>query len=210
MSRIGGPAAPARSARIVTEGKMKMSDFPASELWDFTLSIYGQQGVSQACIALQDRRGLDVDVMLFCSWLGATGRGAIGREELDRAWDAIAIWQVDVVSALRAVRRRIKDGFPEAPEAAAKAVGKAVLSREIEAERISLIMLEGTTSRPAAPERPAGERAADAAANYALYFTSKGVEPDATDRADLLTILSAAVGDGDADADAALHGAFVT
>ncbi len=177
-----------------------MTDFPSSELWDFTLSVYGQKGVSQACIALQDRRGLDVDVMLFCSWLGATGRGAISREELDRAWEAIALWQAEIVTTLRAVRRRIKDGFAGAPEAAAKAVGKAVLTREIEAERISLIMLEGTTSRSAAPDRPAGKRAADAAANYALYLASQGVAPDTADRADLLTILSAAVTGGDAGA----------
>ncbi len=183
-----------------------MTDFPASELWDFTLSVYGQEGVSQACIALQDRRGLDVDVMLFCSWLGATGRGVLSRHELDRAWEAIAPWQAEVVTALRAVRRRIKDGFSGAPEEAAKAVGKAVLSREIEAERITLIMLEGTTSRPAEPKRPAGKRAADAAANYALYLASRDVAPDAADRADLLTILSAAVADGDAGA--ALDGAF--
>lgn len=183
-----------------------MSDFPASELWDFTLSVYGQDGVSQACIALQDRHGLDVDVILFCSWLGATGRGAIGREELDRAWGAIAAWQGEVVSALRAVRRRIKDGFPAAPEEAAKVVGKAVLSREIEAERISLIMLEGTTSRAAEPGRPAEMRAIDAAANYALYFGSRDVAPGAADRADLLTILSAAIPDGKAGS--ALEGAF--
>ena len=183
-----------------------MTDFPASELWDFTLSVYGQEGVSRACIALQDRRGLDVDVMLFCSWLGATGRGALSRGDLDRAWEAIAPWQAEVVTALRAVRRRIKEGFAGAPEEAAKAVGKAVLTREIEAERISLIMLEGTTFRPAGPDRPAGERAADAAASYALYLTSKGVEPDTADRADLLTILSAAVTDGDAGA--ALDRAF--
>ena len=33
-----------------------MTDFPSSELWDFTLSVYRQEGVSQACIALQDRQ----------------------------------------------------------------------------------------------------------------------------------------------------------
>jgi uncharacterized protein (TIGR02444 family) len=191
---------------MVNAGQGHMTDFPASELWDFTLSVYGQEGVAGACIALQDRRGLDVDVMLFCSWHGATGRGAIGLEELDRAWAAVAVWQAEVVSALRAVRRRIKDGFPAAPEDAARDIGKAVLSREIEAEHISLIMLEGTTSRAADPGLPGERRLADAAASYALYLGSRGVEPDAADRADLLAILSAAV--PDCDAGAALDGAF--
>ena len=167
-----------------------MSDFPASELWDFTISVYGREGVSGACIALQDRRGLDVDMILMCGWLGASGRGRTNAQELETAWKAISAWQAEIVGTLRAVRRRIKEGYPQAPEAAATAVGKAVLKQEIEAERVAQIMLEATFDRAARAGTAPAEQAADTAANLALYLNSRGVSPDDEDRANLATILA--------------------
>ncbi|MBT5416101.1 MAG: TIGR02444 family protein [Rhodospirillaceae bacterium] len=167
-----------------------MSDFPASELWDFTISVYGREGVSAACIALQDRRGLDVDMILMCCWLGASGRGRANAQELDAGWQAIAAWQAEVVGALRAVRRRIKDGYAGAPETAATAVGKAVLKQEIEAEHVAQIMLEATIDRAGKPSAAPAEQAADAAANLALYLKNRDVSPAGEDRKDLATILA--------------------
>jgi uncharacterized protein (TIGR02444 family) len=186
-----------------------MSDFPASELWDFTISVYGREGVSAACIALQDRRGLDVDMILMCGWLGASGRGRTNAQELESAWKAISAWQAEVVGTLRAVRRRIKEGYPQAPQAAAAAVGKAVLKQEIEAEHVSQIMLEATIERAARPGTTPAEQAADTAANLALYLSSRGVVPDAEDRANLKTILAGTAPALSADdTDKALNAAF--
>lgn len=176
-----------------------MSDFPASELWDFTISVYGREGVSGACIALQDRRGLDVDMILMCGWLGASGRGRLTAEELETAWKAISAWQAEIVGTLRAVRRRIKEGYPNAPEAAATAVGKAVLKQEIEAERVAQIMLEATIDRPGKPGATAAEQAADTAANLALYLKSRAVAPDDEDRKNLAIILAGTAPDLSAD-----------
>lgn len=172
-----------------------MSDFPASELWDFTISVYGREGVSGACIALQDRRGLDVDMILMCGWLGASGRGHTNAQELETAWKAISAWQAEIVGTLRAVRRRIKEGYPQAPEAAATAVGKAVLKQEIEAERVAQIMLEATIDRAGRPGAAPAEQAADTAANLALYLKSRGVVADDEDRKSLATILAGTVPD---------------
>ena len=47
-------------------------DFPKSAFWDFTLQVYGREGVSPAVIALQDTHRLDVDILLFCCWTGST------------------------------------------------------------------------------------------------------------------------------------------
>ena len=176
-----------------------MSDFPASELWDFTISVYGREGVSGACIALQDRRGLDVDLLLMCCWLGASGRGRTDAAELDRAWNAVSAWQAEVVATLRAVRRRIKEGFPGAPEAAAATVGKAVLKQEIEGEHVTQIMLEQTIDRPGNDGVAPARQAADAAANLALYVKGQSISPDDRDRADLATILAGTAPDLPAD-----------
>ena len=43
-------------------------------LWRFSLAFYARPGVAEALIALQDRAGLDVNLMLFALWLGVSGR----------------------------------------------------------------------------------------------------------------------------------------
>jgi len=57
---------------------------------------------------LQDRRGLDVNVLLFAAWAGAVCGVRLSPEELARIDSAIADWRAEVVRPLRAVRRRVK------------------------------------------------------------------------------------------------------
>ncbi|HKS89918.1 MAG TPA: TIGR02444 family protein, partial [Stellaceae bacterium] len=39
--------------------------------WRFSLALYARPGVAEALIALQDRAGRDVNLMLFALWFGA-------------------------------------------------------------------------------------------------------------------------------------------
>ena len=48
--------------------------WPASALWDYAVDLYARPGVREACLALQDRAGADVNLLLLACWLGATGR----------------------------------------------------------------------------------------------------------------------------------------
>ena len=41
--------------------------------WNFSIVIYGQPGVREACLRLQDKAGLDVNVLLYCLWRAARG-----------------------------------------------------------------------------------------------------------------------------------------
>ena len=56
--------------------------FPASEFWDFTIAHYGREGLSPAVIALQDRLGVDVNMLLLCCWAGSTGRCVTVHEKI--------------------------------------------------------------------------------------------------------------------------------
>ena len=58
-------------------------------LWRFSVAFCARPGVSQALIALQDRAGGDVNLMLFALWLGVSGGGRLSNEELVTA-DRIA------------------------------------------------------------------------------------------------------------------------
>lgn len=82
-----------------------MTDNP---LWDFSLALYARPGVAAACLELQDRRGLDVNVLLFAAWAGAACGVRLSAEELSRIDGTVSTWRNEVVRPLRAVRRRVK------------------------------------------------------------------------------------------------------
>ena len=71
--------------------------WPASALWDYAVDLYARPGVREACLALQDRAGADVNLLLLACWLGATGR------RLDPA--ALARLQTDALAWQEAVVR---------------------------------------------------------------------------------------------------------
>ena len=53
---------------------------PDPGLWDFSLALYARPGAAEACLALQERHGTDVNLLLFCCWAGSRGRGLSGAE----------------------------------------------------------------------------------------------------------------------------------
>ncbi len=148
-----------------------MSD-AAAGLWRFSLAIYARPGVAPACLVLQDQHGRDVNVMLFCCWLGASGRGRLDRAALEAADRAVTGWRHEIVEPFRAARRAIKTvALPDSDSIYAKA--KAV---ELEAERLLQRQLAAR-----APEEnvglPAERRLADALANLALYVGDAPAAP---------------------------------
>ena len=62
-----------------------MNDTPTATtpFWRFSLTYYGQPGVSDACIALQDGCGVDVNLLLYSSVERFREHGA-AKDWLDR------------------------------------------------------------------------------------------------------------------------------
>ncbi|MDP1749408.1 MAG: TIGR02444 family protein, partial [Reyranella sp.] len=80
-----------------------MSDFLPHPFWNFSLEIYGGEGVAEACLDLQERRGCDVNILLFCCWLGASGRPTLTADRLRAILKASDAWQAEIVQPLRRV-----------------------------------------------------------------------------------------------------------
>ena len=78
-------------------------DFPDHPFWDFSLEVYGRNGIPEACLELQDAHQVDVNVILFCCWMGGTGRGRLERAEMEAMCDAVAEWHEVVVRGVRGV-----------------------------------------------------------------------------------------------------------
>ena len=149
--------------------------------WDFSLAVYGREGVATACLALQDRHGLDVNLALYCAWAGHRGR-ALSAVDLARLTAVARSWQADVVAPLRAIRRHLK-ALTALPESAAEQLRTRVKEIELEAEAVEQRMLY--EALPVADGRGAP---AIAGGNMVAYLESLGIAPDATDVADLAAI----------------------
>jgi len=108
------------------------SDTP---FWHFSLHFYRQAGVADACIALQDDCGVDVNLLLFLLWLAAGGRqlSATNVQELD---DAVRGWRTLTIVPIRDVRRQLK-GAPTLVESGKQeAFRTKIKAIELEAERL--------------------------------------------------------------------------
>jgi uncharacterized protein (TIGR02444 family) len=136
---------------------------PGAEFWDFTLSFYGRDGVSPACIALQDDHAKDVNLALFCCWLGISGRGRITAARLAAADAVITPWRQQVIEPLRAARRALKAIAGPGSEGIYAAVKKV----ELEGERLGQQRLAALA--PPRSDVSAADAREDAAANLALY-----------------------------------------
>jgi len=168
-------------------------DFPEHPFWDFALRVYKTPGVSDACLEIQERHGADVNVLLFCCWLGESGRGAVTPERLAESCRAVASWHESVVKKLRAVRRVLKSGIEKAPSDLAATLRTQIQKYEIDAEHIELLTLAASVA-DLEPDvsRPADARAEDAIGNIGVYLASLNAALMGADRSALGRIVAAA------------------
>lgn len=170
-----------------------MSDgFPDHPFWDFSLAVYMTEGVGPACIALQERHQIDVNILMFLLWLGASGRGAASEADLAAIMTAAGPWHREVVRRLRQVRTRMKGGFPPAPPELSESLRKRIGKIEIDCEHVEQLVLAAAVDRAADPARALGMRAADAAASVARYFASIGARVSADDQAAIAAVMRVA------------------
>jgi uncharacterized protein (TIGR02444 family) len=78
-----------------------------NDFWRFSLAVYGQIEVAKECLDLQQTIGIDVNILLFCAWIGRRNF-ALGHKEIEAASRIVAAWHENVVRPLRSVRQQVK------------------------------------------------------------------------------------------------------
>jgi uncharacterized protein (TIGR02444 family) len=113
-------------------------------LWAFSLAVYGAEGVAAECLDLQERFGVDVNLLLFAAHAGAREGVQLDAPDIAAAAAAVSAWHGEIVRALRDARRALKplsldDNNPL--HAAASSLRTQVKATELKAEKIELAML---------------------------------------------------------------------
>ncbi len=169
-----------------------MSDFLPHPFWNFSLELYAGDGVAEACLDLQERRGCDVNVLLFCCWLGASGRPTLTADRLRSILGASDAWQSEVVKPLREMRRRLKDGsWPGALPETVDAVRRRVADAELAAEHAEQLKLASLHTPAADRDRSPEKRLRAAVGNLGVYAVCLGVVPDDEDRKAVAALMRA-------------------
>ena len=120
----------------------------ARALWDFAVRLYGEPGVGEACLALQDRFGVDIPLMLWAAWLG----GGAHPSALRAGDRAVGPWRARAVRPVRALRRNLRHSVAGLDDGAREEWRGSVKRLEIEAERLALGILAGVGQRGGPPD----------------------------------------------------------
>jgi len=103
--------------------------------WRFSLQFYRLAGVSDACIALQDEYGVDVNLLLFLLWRAGEGR-QLAADEV-RSLDAkVRDWRNLTVVPIRTIRRKLKSARTVIDPGEQEAFRAKIKAIELEAERL--------------------------------------------------------------------------
>jgi uncharacterized protein (TIGR02444 family) len=147
-----------------------------SAFWRFSLQFYRLPKVADACIALQEEAGVDVNLLLFLLWQ-ARQRRQLSTADVAALEAQIAPWRDATVIPLRSVRRSLKSSVSLVEVATAEAFRNRIKAVELEAER-----LQQEAMFALAPVGAEGSDPDDAArANVAAYeqMLSKRFPPEA-------------------------------
>jgi uncharacterized protein (TIGR02444 family) len=156
-----------------------------SPFWQFSVKFYAEPGVAPACIELQDKAEVDVNVLFFLLWNASQGR-ALNAAEVEEFERAIGPWREMAVVPIRNVRRALKTPPPVMALADAEALRTRVKAIELEAERLQQEALY-ELARSARFGRPAASTADAARDSLSSYQGVIGPFPPVP----LATVLSA-------------------
>jgi len=140
--------------------------------WNFSLEVYSKKGVSDACITLQEKCGVDVNILLFCCWAASVGHPVLSKDEVTLLCKSVADWNYDIVQKLRHVRKSLKIKNYECNEEEARHLQKLVLDVELTAEQIEQFKLMRTITVLEDDSVSQMQRINNALENISLYFSS--------------------------------------
>lgn len=154
----------------------------SEEFWRYAARLYGQNGVEDACLALQDL-GLNVNLLLLIFWLAEQGRPALSAEDLQRLNTAIEPWHQGLTVRLCQARRFVK------AQAGRNDLYRRLLDLELEAERVEQGQLIAALPAAEAAEVSSLRAAAGSLAAY-LAVLPRAASPSA--REHMAVLLAAA------------------
>lgn len=155
-----------------------VNEFQHNPFWDYSLSLYEKPGVADACLYLQDKFGLDVNLLLFCVWFGASGRGPLDADEIDNCVQRTGDWRTKVIEPLRAIRLACREEPLGVPEFLLQVFRPRMREIELHAEHVEQLVLAETVRNRPAEDVTDDVGAHDAQLNLLAYLAAAATRRD--------------------------------
>jgi len=163
--------------------------------WDFSVRTYRSDGVPEACLSAQNDYGADVNMLLYCCWVGVHA-GRFDPALFDRATRFSECWSDGVVGPLRSARTWMKHAGCNAenmPTAACMSLREDIKHVEFAAEKMQEEVLESFAEVSRTGKAPDARVLAAVVANLMQYSVHAGLAVDADLRQKYAAIVCAAV-----------------
>lgn len=115
--------------------------FPDSDFWDFSIDYYKNSGVEKSCLKLQDHYSLNVNLILFCFWLGQKNKVKLEADQWRQLITISLPWE-DIVTSLRKSRRILKQSPVALPADFKQETSEGVSKIELNTEHMQQLSLE--------------------------------------------------------------------
>jgi len=172
--------------------------FPSSEFWDFSIRTYRMPQVETACLSLQDTVNADVNIILYCCWMGEK-RQPLGADDMTLLLDTSQRWQDAILQPLRNARRMLKQHIIAMPDKRLEQTVRNMSEVEINAEHMEQQALEKAIDLGSRPADDSRSPLAISTANLSLYLQQlEGVSGIGDIAAELTALLDAIYQDEEA------------
>ena len=175
-------------------------DFPESGFWNWSLKTYAAPGVSQACLRLQDRHAVDVNVLLYAVWVAESHGVELTDADIRSAVRRVVDWHALVVGGLRRIRSELKENPHGAPPDLADSLRERVKALELDAEHLEQLMLSSELPKDRSRAADPAKARQMAERSVHRYLRVLGGSPDPDDESAIETIVEAGI-EGRSDLD---------
>ena len=147
---------------------------------DFSSSLYRKPGVADACLFVQDRYGLNVNVILFCIWVADIGSGTLASAQIATVLRRVADWEKQVILPLREIRRTCRKEALGVPEFLLQTFLPQIETTELEAEHVEQqVLTELAGDLMVFADSSSGNAQSDAVSSLKAYIGTLDVVQDA-------------------------------
>lgn len=149
---------------------------PAEGFWDFSVRTYRTPDVPEACLSLQNDYGADVNMVLYCCWIGGH-TGQFDDELFAKASAFSSNWAEHVVVPLRSARTWMKHtgcSAESVPTESCMELREDIKRVEFGAEKLQQDVLASLVSEGGARDASPGRMLAGVIANLNRYADFAG------------------------------------
>lgn len=116
----------------------------SQKFWNFSIEFYSSPAVAEACLELQDRYNLDVNLLLFCFWY-SRDYGKFQQDILQSVSEFSKKWKCNVVQPMRSARRWMKTNASSLLSGQSEeysALREGIKEYELQAEKFQQLSME--------------------------------------------------------------------